>query len=541
MLAALVSGPAAARNVALVIGNGAYTAGNPLANPVNDARLISAAARRAGFEVVERNDLTRANFERTLRDFLQVANGADVAMIYYAGHGIESEGKNWLLPTDAKLEAEFELPYEAILLDRLLEALSGAQVRMVVLDACRNNPFGKNWRRGFRSVPNGLAQFEADDFLVIYAAAPGQVAADGAGTNSPFALSLARRLPEPGLPIQMLGGKVRDDVLGATGGAQRPFASGSITGTPIYIVPAVAPAAPPPGADNAATDALAWQGAVSADSAGAFQAYLRGFPNGLFAKFAREKLAQMAGPAVVAPVAAPVAAPAAPAPEPVRIAAAAPPIAAPAGTQSGALVTASAAPAAPAPVSGPLPAPTVTEVATAPQPGPAAIALPLPLPLPDTGTGIGGLPLLPPTPRFTAEGYPACREEYQAVPDGIVRIEAINRCTAALDSYFKTSLTGYREVMARHQDTISRLYTDKVGGTGRFQPELQDRFFADMMKEHAASKPDGAHFATHRATEARYAEDRAYMADRYCFMTGCGGYPPRTYFKDPVPPAKSGK
>ena len=143
LLAGLVSGPAAARNVALVIGNGTYAAGNTLANPVNDARLVSAAARRAGFEVVERTELTKANFERTLRDFLQVANGADVAMIYFAGHGIEAQGKNWLLPTDAKLEADFDLPYEAIELDRLLEALSGSQVRMVVLDACRNNPFGK--------------------------------------------------------------------------------------------------------------------------------------------------------------------------------------------------------------------------------------------------------------------------------------------------------------------------------------------------------------------------------------------------------------
>lgn len=210
------------------------------------------------------------------------------------------------------------------------------------------------------------------------------------------------------------------------------------------------------------------------------------------------------------------------------------------GVMSGALAAVSAAPApVSAPVSGPVPTPTVTEVAAAPQPGSAAIALPLPLP--ETGTGLGGLPLLPPTPRFSAEGYPACREEYQAVPDGIARIEAINRCTAALDSYFKTSLTGYRETMARHQDTISRLYTDKVGGTGRFEPALQDRFYAEMMKEHADSKPDGAHFATHRATEARYHEDRAYMADRYCFMTGCNGYPPRTYYKDPVPPAKPGK
>ena len=544
-LACLAAAPGAmARNVALVIGNSSYIEGNALTNPVNDARLIANSARRAGFEVVERTDLTKASFERALRDFLQLANGAQVAMIYYAGHGIEAQGKNWLLPTDARLEADFDLPYEALDLDRLLEALSGAQVRMVVLDACRNNPFGKNWRRGYRSVPNGLAQFEADDFMVLYAAAPGQLATDGAGTNSPFALSLAQRLPEPGLAIQLLGGKVRDDVMRATGGAQRPFMSGSITGTEIYLVPAArpvaAPAPAPAAADSAATDALAWQGAVSADSAAAYQTYLRAFPNGLFAKLARDKVAAMSAAAAPVPVAAPVATPApAPAPlaraampEPAVSAAPVPAPVAPPPEPTPALVEAAKPAPAPGPAQIPLPQPEVR-----PQPATAALALPLP----ETGTGLGGLPLLPPTPKFDTAGYPACREDYLQIPDGIARVEAINTCTSALDAYFQTRLTTYRATMAQHQEAISRLYQEKVGGTGKFEPRLQDQFYRDMMREHEASRPEGEHFAEWRAAEDRYRQDRAYLADRYCFMTGCNGYPGQTFYKDPPVPAKSGK
>ena len=230
--------PAQARKVALIIGNSNYEYTGQLPNAGNDANLIASSAREAGFEdVIVGNNLGIDGFRAALREFRQKADGADVAMVYFAGHGIEGSGKNWLIPTDAKLEAALDLPYETIDLDLVMQSLSGAQVRIAVLDACRNNPFGRTWKSGTRAVTRGLIGVEADDVLVIYAAAPGQTASDGEeGVNSPFAQSLARRLPEPDVPVQLLGGLVRDDVLSVTDGQQRPFISASITGTPVYLV-----------------------------------------------------------------------------------------------------------------------------------------------------------------------------------------------------------------------------------------------------------------------------------------------------------------
>jgi uncharacterized caspase-like protein len=302
----------AQRKVALIIANGTYASTSALANPLNDAKLVAASARKAGFQTVTlETDLTLASFQRALRDFREKASGADVAMVYYAGHGIEGSGKNWLIPVDARLGSDLDLPYEAIDLERVMEAISGAQIRMVVLDACRNNPFGRSWRSTTRAVARGLAGVEADDVLVIYAAAPGQTASDGDGVNSPFATSLAKRLVEADLPLQLLGGSVRDDVLKATGGSQRPFVSASITGTPVYLVPRSTPAAvtaapaarpqPVVTVDNATLDALAWQGAVGANSSASYREYQRQFPKGRFATLAAQNIARLDAPPPPAP------------------------------------------------------------------------------------------------------------------------------------------------------------------------------------------------------------------------------------------------
>ena len=309
ILVLLVPSAAAAqdsgRKVALVIANGSYAQAGALSNPVNDANLIAAAAKGAGFSVTLVRDQSLSGFQRALRDFRSQADGARVAMVYYAGHGIEGAGKNWLIPVDAGLKSDLDLPYEAIDLDRVMESISGAQVRMVVLDACRNNPFGRSWRSSTRAVTRGLTGLEVDDVLVIYAAAPGQTASDGDGANSPFATSLARRLVEPDLPIQLLGGAVRDDVLAATGGTQRPFVSASITGTPIYLVgrsapasavaPAAAIATAQPGIDDATLDALGWQGALGAQSAAGFEEYKTQFPKGRFVKLAEQNIVKLRG------------------------------------------------------------------------------------------------------------------------------------------------------------------------------------------------------------------------------------------------------
>jgi hypothetical protein len=293
---------AEARKVALVIGNTSYAHASALTNPANDIRIVADAAKAAGFdEVVVASDLDNQKFQTAMRDFRAKANGADVAMVYFAGHGIEAQGKNWLLPTDARLESDLDLPYEAIQLDRLMEAVSGAQIRMVVLDACRNNPFGSKWRSGTRAVARGMAGVEADDVLVIFAAAPGQTASDGTGADSPFALALARRLPEPDLPVQLLGGAIRDDVLAATGGNQRPFVSASITGTPVYLVPRTVPtlvaAAPSvPTGDRTASEEIFWKGALAESSVRAFSAYLSEFPSGRYADDASDAIARLLAP-----------------------------------------------------------------------------------------------------------------------------------------------------------------------------------------------------------------------------------------------------
>jgi hypothetical protein len=236
----------AAQRVALVIGNGAYKAQNLLINPPNDAHLISKALNKVNFETIETKiNLGIGDFRQALRRFQSQANGAEVALVYFAGHGIEANGANWLIPTDADLADDRDLEYEAIKADLVLQALQGARMRVLVLDACRDNPFGRNWRASIRGTTSGLGKLEADDVLVLFAAAPGRTASDGVGSNSPFAEALAKRLPEPGLAIQLLGGNVRDDVLAATGGNQRPYVSASITGRPFYLVPTEQPASAP--------------------------------------------------------------------------------------------------------------------------------------------------------------------------------------------------------------------------------------------------------------------------------------------------------
>jgi len=329
----VISTPASAQNVALVIANSEYENTSQLANPGRDAQLVSGALEQAGFDTVElARNLDQAEFRARLRDFRELADGADTALVYFAGHGIESAGRNWLLPVDATLDSERDMPFEAVDLDRILDTLDGAKLRIAILDACRNNPFANRWQDGDRSISRGLAPLEVDDMLVIYAAAPGAFAYDGADGNSPFALALARRIVQPGLPVQMLGGMVRDDVLISTEGEQRPFISASMTGRPLFLVdgpdnsmswltdlyadgaPGVLSDSEPQPVDFAravetldtARDAASeaeeglddhtWLEAVKTDNVAAYRAYLAAFPSGSYARFAKANIAQLLDP-----------------------------------------------------------------------------------------------------------------------------------------------------------------------------------------------------------------------------------------------------
>lgn len=223
------------RRVALVIGNSAYTAVAALPNPKRDAQAVASGLRNVGFKIVMvENDATRDRLIAALRAFEDEAEKADWAVIYYAGHGIEMGGVNYLVPVDARLKSDRDVQDEAVPLDRALSAAGGAKkLRLVVLDACRDNPFVAQMRRtvASRSIGRGLASIEPEGgTLVAYAAKHGQTALDGDGANSPFVSAFIKYLTTPNLEITKLFRLVRDDVMDATAGRQEPFTYGSLPG-----------------------------------------------------------------------------------------------------------------------------------------------------------------------------------------------------------------------------------------------------------------------------------------------------------------------
>jgi uncharacterized caspase-like protein len=230
------------RRIALVIGNSKYLNVAPLPNAAKDAEAIASTLRGTGFQAVMlERDVTRQAMINALRKFEQEAQSADWAVIYYAGHGIEIGGINYLIPTDARLASDRDIEDEGVSLGRVVSATDHAKkLRLVLLDACRENPFITQMSRTFasRSVGRGLARIEPEaGSMVVYSARDGQLAFDGDGKNSPFALSLLRRLPEPNVEIGKLFRLVRDDVLNETGRRQEPFIYGSLPGEDFFFVP----------------------------------------------------------------------------------------------------------------------------------------------------------------------------------------------------------------------------------------------------------------------------------------------------------------
>lgn len=230
------------KRVALVIGNSKYQSVPALPNPPNDAEAMAASLRAIGFDSVTLlNDLGRDEFIAALKAFAAEADTADWAVIYYAGHGFEMAGINYLVPVDAKLASDRDVTDETITLDRLMSTVESARkLRLVVLDACRNNPFLAQMKVGSatRAIGRGLALVEpAQATIVAYAAKAGNVAADGEGANSPFAASLAKRITETGLEINKVFRFVRSDVLAATNNSQEPFVYGSLPPEDFYFVP----------------------------------------------------------------------------------------------------------------------------------------------------------------------------------------------------------------------------------------------------------------------------------------------------------------
>ncbi len=225
--------------VALVIGNSVYAHVGQLANPRNDAKAMAKLFTDAGFATVDaRTDLGVTEFRRALADFEVLSRDADVAVIYYSGHGIEFGGQNYLVPLDAAIRREVDVQDETVPLDRVLNAVAGAKkLKLVILDACRADPFQATTQK--KSVNRGFVRVEPSEAneLVAYAAKAGTVADDGdAGGDSPFTAALLKRLTAPGLDVEFALRKVRDDVLAATHREQEPFYYGSMGGDELPLV-----------------------------------------------------------------------------------------------------------------------------------------------------------------------------------------------------------------------------------------------------------------------------------------------------------------
>jgi Caspase domain len=244
IVAVLSAGVSSARSetrIALVVGNSAYKSVPALPNPINDSKDMSASLARLGFSVRTLTNATYDDMRRALIDFGRQARGADIAVVFFAGHGIQMAGENWLIPVDAQLATDLDVANEAIGLQAVARAVSNtAKLGLVILDACRSNPFLPKMQSSNvqRDVERGFSRVEpSDNVLIAYAARDGTTASDGAGRNSPFTQSLLKHIETPGLEISYLFRVVRDDVMQSTKRGQQPFLYGSLSKEMIYLKP----------------------------------------------------------------------------------------------------------------------------------------------------------------------------------------------------------------------------------------------------------------------------------------------------------------
>ncbi|WP_316232827.1 caspase family protein [Bradyrhizobium sp. SZCCHNPS2010] len=299
------------RRVAFVVGNGAYKNVAPLPNPPVDAKAMAATLRNVGFDVVEGSNLTRDKMTEKLLDFGRKAQGADIAVFYYAGHGIAISGTNYLLPVDADLKSEMDVKLgSAINIDVTLDQTMGdAKVKLVFLDACRDNPFAAKIKSNSPTrsvtVQTGLAEMKSGEgTLIAFATGPGQTALDGeAGANSPFTRALIAHIAQPGVEIQQAMTEVRAQVNEETSKGQLPWGHTNLIGA-VYLNPAATPAtsaAAIPGnvPANAASSANAeaelefWRSVKDSNRPEELNAYLSTYPNGQFKTLALARIASI--------------------------------------------------------------------------------------------------------------------------------------------------------------------------------------------------------------------------------------------------------
>lgn len=308
--------------VALVMGNGAYEIVPALPNPTRDARAMADTLRGLGFTVIEGYDLDVFTMQQKIREFSKAARTADMTMFFYAGHGMGVEGKNYIIPTDARFEDAAALEFETIELETVLRQMQASNgVSLVFLDACRDNPemtnaVSRSLSQGTRSVSvgQGLLAVEAPDngkgTAIAFATSPGDVAYDGTGQHSPFTQALLTHLGKPNTSISEVMAHVTGDVRKATNDRQKPWLRASLTG-PVYLnreakptvaipaipQPATSPGSTPKQQSNALANLQAQQAlydiAIKSDRADDYKAYLTVFPNGLFAVNAQKAIARL--------------------------------------------------------------------------------------------------------------------------------------------------------------------------------------------------------------------------------------------------------
>jgi uncharacterized caspase-like protein len=292
----------AEKRVALVIGNSAYRNVAPLDNPANDARLMAETLRDLGFTLVGDKahlDLDKAGFDTAVQGFSDAVQGADVALFYYAGHGVQVRGSNYLVPVAANPTREADVFLQMVDTALVLSQMegSGTKLNLVILDACRNNPFGG---RGLRSTDSGLAQMRAPEgTLISFATQPGNVALDGREGNSPYTKALAATLRKPGLGIFDAFNEVGLAVKVATGGSQQPWTSSSPIAGRFYFKP------PQVGEQNAvplgpSAEEIAWTLVKDSRDAAQLRAFIAQFPAGVLRSSAEQRIAALAREAVAA-------------------------------------------------------------------------------------------------------------------------------------------------------------------------------------------------------------------------------------------------
>lgn len=284
------------KRVALVIGNGAYTNAPPLKNPPNDARDMAATLKMLGFSVSNAIDADQRTMKRLIRDFGQQLKGGGQGLFYYAGHGVQMRGRNYLIPADADIASETDVEDQGVDLNLVLGLMDEAQngLNIVILDACRNNPFA----RSFRSAASGLAQVDAPTgTLIAYATSPGRVASDGQGRNGLYTSELLSQMRVTGIGVEEMFKRVRAAVQKQTGGQQVPWESSSLVGS-FYFVSTASPNAPPVADNRVTIDPLAfeltyWETIKNSQNAEDFKSYLTKYPEGQFAVLAKNKIATL--------------------------------------------------------------------------------------------------------------------------------------------------------------------------------------------------------------------------------------------------------